>query len=420
MSTDDGHSRPGPAVATAGASAAAARRARNVRWLTPAAELERRWQLVRAGMEREGVDVLLAHNHVDGLGGYVKYLCDMGTGGGYPLTVILPRERPMTLVAHGPQADDRRLSPGEDPLLYGVERVLGSWSFSSAFYTAQDDATQIVRALRALAPARVGLVGYAQMGFGLLDHVRRELASVEFVDAADLVDEVKAVKSDWEREAIGRSVRMQVAVFEAALDAIAPGRTEWDVALAATLEARRQGSEHGPIMVGSAPPGAPAMFKPPRHQARVLEPGDRLTMLIEPSGPDGMYAELGRTIVIGSADDALLADHALAVEAWRAAAADLRPGADAAGLAARYNAWLRDHDRPEERRVHSHGQGYDIVERPLVRADENMRLSDGMLMALHPLWFHDGTAIWVCDNVFIGPDGATEPLHGVEQKVFEV
>jgi Xaa-Pro aminopeptidase len=301
-------------------SAAEERRARNVRRLTPARELDRRWLALRDAMEREGTDALLAHTNVDALGGAVKYLCDMGTSGGYPLTVLFPRERPMTLVAHGPNGDDRRLSAIEDPMLYGVERVLGSWSFSSASYCATDDATQIVRALRELAPERVGLVGYAQMPYGLLDHVRRELDTVEFVDGAGLVDPVKAVKSDWEREAIARTVSMQVAVFEAALDAIAPGRTEWDVTLAATLEARRHGSEHGPIMVGSAPPGAAAMFKPARNQARVLEPGDRLTMLIEPAGPDGMYGELGRTVVIGSADDALLAEHALAVEAWRAAA----------------------------------------------------------------------------------------------------
>jgi Xaa-Pro aminopeptidase len=396
------------------------RRARNVRWVTPEAELERRWRLLRNAMEREGIDVLLAHTNADALGGYVRYLSDMGTSGGYAVTVLFPRERPMTIVAHGPNGEDRRLSSDQDPMLYGVERMLGSWSFSSASFCATDDATQIVRALRELGPSRVGLVGYAQMGFGMLDHVRRELDAVEFVDAADLTDTVKAVKSDYEREAIARTVSMQVAVFEAALDAIAPGRTEWDVTLAATLAARRHGSEHGPIMVGSAPPGRPAMFKPPRLQARVLEPGDRLTMLIEPAGPDGMYGELGRTIVIGSADDALLAEHALAVDAWRAAASSLRPGVGAAEAAADYNAHLRGIGRPEERRLHCHGQGYDIVERPLVRADESMRLADGMLIALHPQWAHDGIMVWVCDNVFLGPDGASETLHRVEQKVFEV
>jgi Xaa-Pro aminopeptidase len=408
---------PGIALPRLGAEA---EREQTVRWLTPAGELERRWRALRDAMAREGFDVLLAHSHVDALGGYVKYLCDMGTSGGYPLSVILPLDRPLTLVTHGPDGEDRRLSPTDDPQLYGVERVLSTWSFSSASYTAGYDAREIVRALREHRPARVGLVGLAQMPFGLLDHVRRELSGVVFEDAADLVDSVKAVKSAWERQAIARTAAMQVEVFEAALGAIVPGATEWDVSLAATLVARAHGSEHGPIMVGSAPAGTPAPFKPPRLQSRRLARGDRLTILVEPSGPDGMYAELGRTIVIGVADDALLAEHEVAVGAWRAGARTLQPGVRAAEAASAYNAHLRERGRPQERRVHCHGQGYDIVERPLVRADESMRLADGMLIALHPMYVHDGTAYWVCDNVLIGENGASAPLHGVEQKVFEL
>ena len=133
-----------------------------------------------------------------------------------------------------------------------------------------------------------------------------------------------------------------------------------------------------------------------------------------------MYAERGRTIVLGAADDALLAEHELAVQAWHAGARALVPGTGAAQAAEAYNRHLREHGRPEERRVHCHGQGYDIVERPLVRADESMAIAAGMLIALHPMYVHEQTAYWVCDNVFVDEGGAAAPLHGVEQKVFEV
>jgi Xaa-Pro aminopeptidase len=145
-----------------------------------------------------------------------------------------------------------------------------------------------------------------------------------------------------------------------------------------------------------------------------------MTILVEPAGPDGMYSELGRTIVLGAADDQLLAEHEFAVRAWRHCAAAIRPGVSAREVAADYNAFLRQHARPEEQRVHCHGQGYDIVERPLVRSDESMRLAEGMLLALHPMYVHQGAVYWVCDNVFVQDGGVTEPLHGVEQKVFEI
>lgn len=395
-------------------------RGEHVRWPTPDHELERRWEQVRARMAEQGVDVLLVHNHVDSLGGYVKYFSDLPAAGGYPLSVIFPADGPMTLVMHGPHGHERALSPTADPSLYGVERIVTTWSFSSASYTSEYDAEQIVRVLRAYAGGHIGLVGLAQMPYPMVAHVKAALPSATFLDGADVVDPVKAIKSDYEREAIARSVRLQVAAFDAALEAIAPGRTEWEVAAAAISVARAGGSEHGPILVGSAPVGEPAIFKPPRSQTRVLQDRDRVTILVEPAGPDGVYAELGRTIAIGSADDAVLAEHEFTVRAWRHCAAAIRPGASAREVAAEYNAFLREHGRPEEERVHCHGQGYDIVERPLVRADETMGLADGMLLALHPMYVQSGTAYWVCDNVFVESDGASKPLHGVEQKVFEV
>jgi hypothetical protein len=43
-----------------------------------------------------------------------------------------------------------------------------------------------------------------------------------------------------------------------------------------------------------------------------------------------------------------------------------------------------------------------------------------MLIAVHPMYVHAGAAYWVCDNVFVEPDGPSPPLHGIAQKVFEV
>jgi Xaa-Pro aminopeptidase len=389
-----------------------------VRFPTPPTELERRWSGVRKQMEAAGIDVLIIHNHVQGLGGYVKWFADTATANGYPVSIVFPRSGPMTLVMHGPHGADRPA----DTSLHGVERVLCTWSFQSASFTARDDADALVRALRDAAPdvKRVGLVGLAQIPFGLVESLRSELAGVEFFDGADAVDGVKAVKSLWEQEAIGRTVAMQVKAFEAALDAIAPGVREWEVIAAAQRVALAHGSESGIYMIGSGQPGEPAIFNPPRKQNRVLQTGDRLTLLLEPSGPDGMFAEFGRTIVLGKADDALIAEHAFTTQAWKTSAATLRPGVSCAQAFADYNAFMREHGRPEEDRLHCHGQGYDLVERPLVRSDESMTLMDGALLALHPMYVHAGAACFVCDNVFVGPDGVGAPLHGLPQKVFEI
>lgn len=388
-----------------------------VRFPVALEELERRWAAVRAAMDEAGLDVLVAHNHVQGLGGYVRWLCDLAAADGYPVTVLFPREGSMTVIAHGPDGADRTLA---DPDLPGVGRVLSTWSFQSAAYTATYDATALVSALGTGFRGSVGLLGWAQIPFAFVEHVRAQLPSARLVNAADVIDPIKAVKSDWEQATIRRTVAMQVGAFEAALDAIAPGVAEWEVIAAAQGVARAHGSDAGVFMIGSGPAGEPALPNPPRSQGRRLAAGDRLTLLIEPNGPGGLYAELGRTIVIGGAPDALHEEHAFAVEAWQTCAEALRPGVSAAGVFAAYNAFMRVHGRPEEERIHCHGQGYDLVERPLVRSDETMTLAAGMVIALHPMYVREGTAYWVCDNVLLGPDGASEPLHGVPQQIFEI
>ncbi len=80
---------------------------------------------------------------------------------------------------------------------------------------------------------------------------------------------------------------------------------------------------------------------------------------------------------------------------------------------------MREHGRPEERRIHAHGQGYDLVERPLIRWDETMRIQAGMNFACHPSYLIDGFQSWICDNWLVGPDGPGERLHRFPQKIVE-
>jgi hypothetical protein len=84
-----------------------------VRFPVPAAELERRWAETRAGMEAAGLDLLLVHGHVQGLGGYPRWFCDLPAADGYPVTVLFPREGPMTVVTHFFRGTDRRPDPAD-------------------------------------------------------------------------------------------------------------------------------------------------------------------------------------------------------------------------------------------------------------------------------------------------------------------
>ncbi|MCL4676599.1 MAG: M24 family metallopeptidase, partial [Pararhodobacter sp.] len=98
----------------------------------------------------------------------------------------------------------------------------------------------------------------------------------------------------------------------------------------------------------------------------------------------------------------------------------MKPGAAPAAIAAAHDAWMIERGLPPETRLYAHGQGYEMVERPLIRADETMPLAEGMLLAVHP-GYDDGRVFAViCDNYMIEADGPGDCLHKTEKKIFEL
>jgi Xaa-Pro aminopeptidase len=381
-------------------------------------ELERRWGAVRRAMRAEGIDALvMQHNNPST--GYLRYFTDL-VAGGNPTSVVFPLEDEMTLVRHGALGGVRDLSANPDELLAGVKRVLTTPHFNAANYTQEYDAELIVGALAPYARGTIGLLGISEMSHAFGQRVKRDLPRAMFVDATDLVDQIKVIKSEAEQRLIRETAELQDGAMNVLLGAIEPGMREREAVAATVQWSMSQGSDYGTYMIGSAPPGQPAIFGPPHVQNKLIESGDVVSILIENSGPGGYYAELGRTCVLGSAPPELLEEFEFALVAQRQCVALLKPGASCAEVWTAYNDFMREHGRPEEARIHCHGQGYDLVERPLIRFDEPMTIERDMNIACHPSFEHRNTWAWVCDNYLIGESGAGPRLHATAQRIFEL
>jgi hypothetical protein len=81
---------------------------------------------------------------------------------------------------------------------------------------------------------------------------------------------------------------------------------------------------------------------------------------------------------------------------------------------------MRARGLPEEKRLNAHGQGYDMVERPLIRDDETMRLAADMSIVVHPGIMTPQMFAVVCDNYLIGPEGPGACLHRTPQDIIEL
>src|SRR5215469_1299188 len=160
------------------------------------AELERRWQATRDAMARARLDVLLMQSSNDFMGGYVKWFTDLPATHGYPVCVAFPREDRMIVVNMGAFGHDVSFDAQGDAVRRGVGRHLSVPSFTTAHYTGGYQAELIEKALAPYALARVGLVGTAEMSFALVDQLKRgRFGNAEFVEASDLVERVKMIKS---------------------------------------------------------------------------------------------------------------------------------------------------------------------------------------------------------------------------------
>jgi Xaa-Pro aminopeptidase len=62
----------------------------------------------------------------------------------------------------------------------------------------------------------------------------------------------------------------------------------------------------------------------------------------------------------------------------------LKPGTACKDIWDGFNAFMRKNGRPMEARLYCHGQGYDLVERPLIRNDEPMTIEKDMNIVVHP------------------------------------
>jgi Xaa-Pro aminopeptidase len=144
------------------------------------------------------------------------------------------------------------------------------------------------------------------------------------------------------------------------------------------------------------------------------------SLLVENNGAGGYYTELSRIFVLGKACQELLDAHAAVLDAQRFALSLLKPDAPCKEIFEQHNAYLKQRNLPEERRLSVHGMGYDMVERPLIRQDEDMVIRENMVIVCHPGILNERMFVHNTDVYLIGPQGVADCLHQTPKTIFEI
>jgi Xaa-Pro aminopeptidase len=302
----------------------------------------------------------------------------------------------------------------------GVKRRLGAPYFPSAHYTSTYDAELAVGVLKEKKGATIGLVGRSFIPVNFYEYLSKHLNGSKFVDATEQIDQIKVIKSQEEVELIKQTAQLQDAAMEHVKKSIRPGRRDFEVYAEALHFTALNGSERQLILVSSGPPGTPVPFQPRHFQNRVMKDGDQVSLLIEVNGPGGFYAELGRIFSIGKPSQELQDAFGVSLEAKKISLELLKPGADPKEVWDANNEFLEKNGYFPERRLYAHGQGYDLVERPLIRYDEPMKIKAGMNLTVHPTATNERAWAGATDNYLVTENGVSPCLHKTPQEIIVV
>lgn len=255
----------------------------------------------------------------------------------------------------------------------------------------------------------------------LMPHTLVHRLGERLQDAGEAVDLMLMRKTAGEVDAVRRAARLADAGYELFRRAARPGVREYE--LIAEIEAffRSQGCPDNFMIIGSGGQEMRGMHPPGERR---LQRGDLVTTELTPC-IDGYYAQICRTLVVGTPSPQQLAAFDVYREALEAGLTAVQPGVTAAEVARRENDVFRAHGLGEYTtnrytRVRGHGVGLYVDSRPALLEDVPTPLEEGMTIIVHPNTYHPAAGYIVLgDSALVSANGA-EVLTRLPRTLFSV
>lgn len=253
-----------------------------------------------------------------------------------------------------------------------------------------------------LARGTIAIDGRMQYSF--FYRIEKALRQVKFVEATDLMDQLRVVKSGSEIALVKRACEIIGKGMKAAFESVAPGRTEMDVYHELQSEIRRQGG--APIGFGGVLSGPFSALPHAQTSDRRIEGGD--TVLIDVGWQYQWYfGDLTRTVVVGHASDELKRIYEIVLKAQKNAIQTVVPEVQAQvidraarGLIAEagFGAYFTTRT--------GHGIGLEVHEAPYLVEGNTCRLRKDMVFTVEPgIYLAGRFGVRIEDEILVTEDG---------------
>nr|MBA2601699.1 aminopeptidase P family protein [Actinomycetota bacterium] len=262
---------------------------------------------------------------------------------------------------------------------------------------------------RGLEAGPIGIVGWSDITAAAhVDGIRSASPGVEFVDATDLFDDVRAVKSEEEIANLEETSSILRRVFRALEAEIRPGVTERDVLAQAHRLCRQFGCLDGIAQMSRTPFRAYTF-----GTEGVIDQADTIAIDLEWAGPSGYWAEVRRVYSFHPPSDLARRYWESRVESFHACVEAMKPGESSTEIASARDSVYRNYRQTAEGLLAytAHGIGVDSLEPPWVPGKDRI-LEQNMVINLHPaIRFEEPleaqalSGIMISDNVLVSATG---------------
>ena len=275
----------------------------------------------------------------------------------------------------------------------GVECMSRTWitdirSWSSP-NPADDGVTLLAESLAEMVDptSRIGVMmakeTHLRMPLEQYSKLCGKFPAAEFVDATDIIRDLRMVKSEAEIEKIAHICQVASDTFEAMPTIAKIGMAEAEVFRRFKIEMLSRGADDCPYVVGRAGQGGYADIISPPTDHRIVN-GD---VLILDTGAvfDGYFCDFDRNFAFGHASDPVSRAYAAVYQATEAGLTAARPGATTTDLYNAMNKVLQDAGAlsNDVGRL-GHGLGMQLTEWPSHTTWDHTELVPGMVLTIEP------------------------------------
>jgi Xaa-Pro aminopeptidase len=267
-----------------------------------------------------------------------------------------------------------------------------------------------------ISSGRIG-VSFEMMSAAWHTYLKQELPAIEWVEIHDRIMQIRFEHSVEEADLYRKGAALGDGSFEAALKAIHPGASEFQIVAELEYYSRARGAEEHFTQIGSgrfAFDGGNVTFYYPTF--RRIEEGDTVLMEITPRY-GGYWTQLVRSVHVGKRNKDLEAIQTICRNAIKKGLEEFKPSRrirDVVLSMESYVAGSGFHLRPPL----GHVCGVDVLE-ARVSPQNEMTLTPGMAVVLHPTVYTANDKNWsfLGETYLVTRDGYERLHHAADELI---